>query len=195
MENYRTRPRSLSCCALWWLLLLLSGDVVADTFSERRAQVGLKLFRTFVSAHQDIARHLDASGQLPIAVLHSGSNRATAERYQSTLTASMPALKKHRVSVETRSLKSLLQLQQPPPAAVFVAEKLSGHERASLVEFSITQRVAVFSPFEGDVEHGILGGLSVEAKVRPLVNMQTLRASRIPLKDFYLSVSRRYEKQ
>ena len=35
----------------------------------------------------------------------------------------------------------------------------------------------VYSPFEGHVESGVLGGLSVEAQVRPYVNRATLEAS------------------
>jgi hypothetical protein len=194
MDNYWISYFAMGRLLMFWLLISLPLGAIGDTFHERRAQVGLKLFRTFVSANQNIDQYLDAKGQLLIGVLHASTNRATAERYQKVLLATMPAIRQHPSRIETLSLTALLQ-HQGSPAAIFVSDKLSADERSQLVDFSIRHRLAVFSPFEGDVESGILGGLSVEAKVRPLVNIKTLNASGIPLKNFYLSVSRRYEKQ
>ncbi|HEX8154652.1 MAG TPA: hypothetical protein VF698_16080, partial [Thermoanaerobaculia bacterium] len=62
----------------------------------------------------------------------------------------------------------------------------------SLVKYGIDRRLIVYSPFEGHVESGVTGGLSVEAQVRPFVNSTTLAASHIALKDFFLKVTKVY---
>ena len=51
----------------------------------------------------------------------------------------------------------------------------------------------VYSPFEGHVEKGVLGGLSVEAQVRPYVNRATVEASQITLKPFFMEVAKVYQ--
>ncbi len=63
----------------------------------------------------------------------------------------------------------------------------------SLVRFGIDRHVIVYSPFEGDVESGILGGLSIEAQVRPYLNRATLESSHIMLKEFFLKVAKVYQ--
>lgn len=199
-KNARVFPCIFPCISLrilhhgkgvMLLLVLFASGVLADALSERRAQVGLNLFRTFVAADNDIARHVDSHNALLITMLYVGTSGA-AEQYQRQLQKSLPSVKQLLTRIHVMSLSELL-LHDGAPAAVFVTEKLSQHEREQLVNLSIDHRFLVFSPFEGDVEQGILGGLAVEARVRPVVNMNTLRAGDIPLKDFYLSVSRQYE--
>ena len=60
----------------------------------------------------------------------------------------------------------------------------------SIIKYGIGHHVIVYSPFEGHVELGVLGGLSVEAQVRPFLNRATLEASQISLKPFFLSVAK-----
>lgn len=165
---------------------------LADALADRRSVVGLNLFRTFVSADRDLQRHKNQAGQIPIVILYTQS-QGVAKRHQEILVKNFSEVKGFLTLIVSQSLDDFL-VSERAPAAVFVAEKLRSDERQRLVNISIQQRFLVFSPFEGDVEGGILGGLSVEARVTPMVNMNTLLASNIPLKDFYLSVSRRYEK-
>jgi hypothetical protein len=176
-----------------WLILcsLPSHSLFADAFSERRASVGLNLFRTFVGADQKLDERRDDRGNLVIFLLYVSDDRS-ALGYQQQLQQTMVTVREIPVQVE---VVSLLQLQQSLliPAAIFVAEKLRSDERQWLVDYSIRQGLAVFSPFDGDVEKGVLGGLTVEASVRPLVNIKTLKASKVALKPFYLSVARQYE--
>jgi hypothetical protein len=193
MDRRQSKGRSIRLRLCIWLILcsLPSHSLFADAFSERRASVGLNLFRTFVGADQHLDERRDAQGNLIIYLLYVGDDRA-ALGYQLQLQQTMAAV--HDIPVQTEVV-SLLRMQEalPLPAAVFVAEKLSHDERQWLVNYSIRYRLAVFSPFEGDVEQGILGGLAVEASVRPLVNIKTLKASKVALKPFYLSVARQYE--
>ena len=42
------------------------------------------------------------------------------------------------------------------------------------------------------LEHGVLAGMSVEAQVRPYVNTETLAASHVELKSFFMKVTKVY---
>jgi hypothetical protein len=38
-----------------------------------------------------------------------------------------------------------------------------------------------------------LGGLAIETRVRPYINLKTMRASRVQIRDFFLKVAKRHE--
>jgi hypothetical protein len=76
------------------------------------------------------------------------------------------------------------------PAGIFIAQAPPRAALSSLIKYGIGHHVIVYSPFEGHVELGVLGGLSVEAQVRPFLNRATLESSQISLKPFFLSVAK-----
>ena len=77
-------------------------------------------------------------------------------------------------------------------AAVFIAEPLRREAIGALIRFGVERHVIIYSPFEGDVEQGIAGGLSIEAQMRPFVNTAALRASQVTLKEFFLKVAKAF---
>ncbi len=172
------------------LFSLPSVSLVAQSFGERRVHVGLKLFRTLLAADTDNGSKLDADGKLPVYLAYADDDR-DARDYARSLSVGMKSVRGIEVRVEVAALSELLQ-GDIAPAAIFVAQPLEDAEIAQLVRYSIERRVIVFSPFEGDVEKGVLGGISVEATVRPLINMRTLAASGVAIKGFYLKVVKRY---
>ncbi|WP_221796290.1 hypothetical protein [Oceanobacter mangrovi] len=181
------------------VLLLLSTpshSLFADAASDRRVRVGLNLFRTFVATDMSLEQRTTVAGKLRIVVLYVARDHQ-AKDYLLVLQQSLgEALGDTALPLELEvlPLEQLLKLPaEQMPASAFVAERLDDNERQQLVNFAIQHRIAVFSPFEGDVENGILGGLSVTASVKPAVNLSTMKASRLAFKRFYLSVARLYE--
>jgi len=172
------------------LFSLPSASLVAQSFGERRVHVGLKLFRTLLAADTGHGSKLDAGGKLPVYLAYADDDR-DAREYARSLASGMKSVRGIEVRVEVVALSELLQ-GGIKPAAIFIAQPLEDAEIAQLVRYSIKQHVIVFSPFEGDVEKGVLGGISVEATVRPLINMRTLAASGVAIKGFYLKVAKRY---
>ncbi|WP_430461492.1 hypothetical protein ACQUQU_01575 [Thalassolituus sp. LLYu03] len=181
----------LSLSLMLVLCALPSHSLLADAFSDRRAYVGLKLFRTFVGADLALEQKLGADQKLDISLVYA-ANDSDARDYQQALSDSLPSVRELAVNIRLRALDDLLH-GDVPPAAVFIAEKLSRAELDALVRYCTEHKVVLFSPFEGDVENGVLGGLAVEASVRPLINMATLRRSGIELKSFYLTVAKHYD--
>ena len=76
------------------------------------------------------------------------------------------------------------------PAGVFLAAAPPAPALRAIVQFGIDHSAIVYSPIEGHVESGVLGGLSVEAQVRPYVNLATLQSSRVTLKDVFMKVAK-----
>lgn len=175
------------------LFSLPSHSLIADTFSDRRALVGLKLFRTLVGADLNVSNKLNPSGQLPVYLLYVHDDGA-AKGYRESLANTFTSVRSLPVHINVQTVDKLLATGQPEkPAAIFITEQITANELQRLVDYSIENHVIVFSPFEGDVERGVLAGLSVEATVRPLINMNTLVASELTIKSFYLKVAKPYE--
>lgn len=182
--------------ALQLLLVVLISmpgrSLIADDYKDRRIHVGLKLFRALVTADLQAAAKTGADGSLPVYMVYAKDD-ADMQDYQHSLQASLAKLRDIPVRVELRSLQDAIAASAAKPAAIFIAQQLNNQELQQLVQLSIAQKIILFSPFEGDVEKGVLGGLSVEATVRPFINIHTLNASHLEIKSFYLQVAKHYE--
>lgn len=194
--RYATATRMRPLLRLQIILAVLlfsfpSHSLIADSFSDRRVHVGLKLFRTLVNADLEAEQKLDPDGKLPIFVVYTGDD-SDAQEYQQSLTETLTTVRELPVHIQLLKLDKLPSLPGKP-AALFLAQPLNPSDLQQLVDYSIAKHVIVFSPFDGDVEKGVLAGLSVEARVRPLINMHTLKASQVSIKAFYLQVAKHYE--
>lgn len=195
MPWINSNTRRLIALQLLLVVLLFSlpgQSLVADAFSDRRAHVGLKLFRTLVAADMQVVDKVSADGSLPIYLVYA-TNNSMALDYQQTLTTSLSSVRDLPVTIRVFALEDILAKANPKPAAMFITQRLNETELQQLIQFSIANQILLFSPFEGDVEQGVLGGLSVEATVRPLINIKTLNASQLHIKNFYLKVAKHYE--
>lgn len=173
------------------LFSLPSASLVAQSFNERRTHVGLKLFRTLLAADLQSAQKVAADGKLPIHLVYA-SDAGDARELRANLKEGLIAVHDIPVRIEVTALADLLAARKDRPAAIFVAQQFETVELERLIRFCIDRQIILFSPFEGDVEKGVLGGLSVEATVRPMINMRTLNASRVAIKSFYLKVAKQY---
>jgi hypothetical protein len=166
--------------------------LVADTYSDRRAAVGLNLFRTLLVADQEAEAKADETGALPIYVLYA-EDRILADSHVDTLKLELGKIRESRTRIESVSFNDYLSGKGGSPLGIFISQRLTGDELERLVRRSIEQGVILFSPFEGDVEKGVLAGLSVQASVRPYINLKVLKETGVAIKPFYIKVARTYE--
>lgn len=177
------------------LLVLTFADghaLIADTYSDRRATVGLNLFRALLVADQEAEAKADEAGELPVYVLYA-EDRIQADSYVDTLQLELGNIRERRTRIESVSFNDYLSRKRDSPLGIFISQRLTGDELERLVRRSVEQGVILFSPFEGDVEKGVLAGLSVQASVRPYINLKALKETDIAIKPFYLRVARTYE--
>ncbi len=177
---------------LLFLLTAMATTASPDDFTNRRIQVGVRLFRAMLAADLDLAAKRNAQGHLTLAVVYS-THLDSATSIQKTIRErSSTGVRNFPVIIEKQPLADLLK-RKVPPAGIFIANALEKSELLALVRYGIQHGVVVYSPFQGDVERGVVGGLSVEARVRPYVNVATLQQAQLRIKSFFLKVSKRYE--
>jgi hypothetical protein len=158
----------------------------AGDAAELRVEFGARIFRALLAADVDLPKKA-AGTQLVIVFFYRDD--ATAAR---DLAARFTGSEIRGLSIATEVTNDPARISARGPAAIFLCQPSRKDALQSLVKYGIDHRVIVYSPFEGDVENGVLGGLSIEAQVRPYVNASTLDASKINLKSLFLQVAKVY---
>jgi hypothetical protein len=188
------RPSGQLAAAGLILLALAVPTAVSGDDTAPRVQAGIRLFRSLLAADMGLEQRVDSEGRLLLLVFYStDAVRADGVSQQLTTPAEgQPAvtIRGLPVAVALTSDPDFSAYQQHPPAAIFLAEPPKDDGLRRIVRYGIDHGLIVYSPFEGDVEKGILGGISVEAKVQPYLNQTTLDASHVTLRPFFLKVSK-----
>ncbi|OUS30902.1 hypothetical protein A9Q99_05165 [Gammaproteobacteria bacterium 45_16_T64] len=174
-----------------WLVTTTSASTVADSFTDRRISVGQKLFRTMLVADMNYRNSILPDGNIYVDMVYQ-YDEALALRSAEMLTQDLSVLHEVPVVIRTISIKQYLARGGQPSVGVFISEKLSSEQLKKVIKRSIANQHILFSPFEGDVEKGVMAGLSVESRVRPFVNMRSLELSKVKVKPFFIKVSKRY---
>lgn len=170
-------------------ICLLAGTVRAGDAIEPRLQIGVNLLPAIVAANKAVINS-PAEAELPIYLVYE-SNPHLAEQLLSRLTQ-LGAIRDRRLIISTVSLDSLLTQETGPTSSIFIVEPLAGR-LTELIEHAKENRSLLFSPFQGDVEDGVNSGFQVTDKVLPMVNMPSLKASKIQLKAFFLRIAVKHE--
>jgi len=174
------------------LAVALGAPLVADDLADVRAQAGARLFRAFLSADVDVDRKKVEKDQILVVFLYTDDRQHAADLAASFAGNPKDAVTIHGapVLVELSSDTSLASYGGRVPAGIFLSQAPPLNTLKSIIRYGIDHHVIVYSPFEGHVERGVLGGLAVEAQVRPYVNLTTLDASNITLKPLFFKVTK-----
>lgn len=164
---------------------LASATARADSQDERRVRTGARLFRSLLAADIAVADKA-VGGVLDIAVYARGAPQL--EAVAPVIAPAGEAGKVRGLGLALRQIDSLDDAR--PPMGVFLATPLSAPELQALIAWSRRHRVLLYSPFEGDVERGVMAGLSIEATVKPYLNQSALAASGVELKPFFFKVAK-----
>ena len=170
-------------------MALASANVQADSYDERRVRAGARLFRSMLAADTGLEKRREADGSLRVWLY--AADPVLGREISTLISPSDPNKAKLRgMPVRIDSTASLPADGTAVPAGVFLASIPDDAELERLVRWSIAHHVIVYSPFEGHVERGVAGGLSIEAKVQPYVNLGTLKASGVELKPLFMKVAK-----
>lgn len=190
-RQQRQRGRLFACVMAILLGMGLAGATVqADSYDERRVRTAARLVRALLTAHEGLAAMQQNGGGLEVLVW------GEQERHtKPLLTLIAPPVRGGPTLVSGLELRARADTELPasdaiPPVAIFLSEKLDDEAFSRLLAWCIAHGVILYSPFEGDVERGATAGVSIQAKVQPLVNLDTLRSSGIALRRFYLDHSK-----
>jgi len=171
------------------LLAWLVPRVGAEDVQALRARAGVRFFRSLLAADVDLAKKVVPPDQLLIVFVYVDDARG-ANDLMARFGEQTKELRGLPVITETSRDLTLASYAQRVPAGIFIAQPPSKKALAAIIKYGIDHHVIIYSPFEGHVESGVLGGLFVDAQMRPFVNAGTLKASQITLKDFFLKVAK-----
>jgi hypothetical protein len=173
--------------------LLAVAPLVADDTAEMRTQFGAKMFRALLNVDLDVEKKTVDKNQLLIVFVYTDDKTRAADVAQRFVGDSKDGGAIHGLQVitELSSDASLAAYKSRVPAGVFLTQQPPNtNALKTLIRYGIEHHVIVYSPFEGHVEQGVLGGLSIEAQVRPYVNLTTLAASGVNLKQLIFKVTK-----
>ena len=173
------------------LALFLAVRAFGDDAQDRRAHAGIRLFRALLAADTDLPKK--AAGNQLLIVFYYVDDKRQAADLASRFAEEAKDVRGLAVTTEVTNDPSMAGLGTRAPAGIFIAQAPARAALTSIIQYGIGHHVIVYSPFEGHVELGVLGGLSVEAQVRPFLNRSTLEASQISLKPFFLSVAKVFQ--
>ena len=164
----------------------------ADSYRESRLRAGVRLFRSLLAADLDIADKTGKDGKLLLLFAYT-RDRSAAERLARQALRRGATIRTLPVRVGVIACQALDDYQGVVPAGIFLAEPPASNVLAAAVRYGIRQQRITYSPFAGHVEKGVLGGLAVEARVQPHINMATLRASGVKVKPMFMQVAKVHE--
>lgn len=190
-QRRRHRLRLVACVAALLLGLGLAGATVqADSYDERRVRTAARLVRALLTAHEGLEAKVQADGGVEVLVFGE-QDRQT----EPLLSLIAPPVRGNPTTIAGHALRARASEALPDgetalPVAVFLSRKLDDAAFAELLQWCVRNGVILYSPFEGDVERGATAGVSIQAKVQPFVNLETLESSGIALRRFYIDHSK-----
>jgi len=180
--------RGLAWTLIAWPLAAAPASAALAPDQQRRLEMGAGWFRGMLTADVDIEKKALPDGRLLVVFIHAGDPRP-AQNLAKAFAEGAP-IRKRELVAEVASDADLASYTERVPAGLFLVSPSDARLRRAVVEFGRVRRALVYSPFEGDVEEGVPGGLAVEAQVRPFINKRALDASRITLKDLFLQAAK-----
>jgi len=170
------------------IAFLAVARIGADELADTRAELAARMFRAFLTADVDLDKKA-IDNRLVVLFVYS-DDRRRAVSLAGEFLGQAKDIHGVPIEIEFTNDATLAAYRTRIPAGIFLAQTVPASALRPVVRYGIDHHVIVYSPFEGDVERGILGGISVEAQVRPYVNAQTLSASNITLKSLFFKVTK-----
>ncbi len=174
--------------ALCFCIFLPTQICAMDGPEARRLMAGLELFPSFLAADQKIKTKKDVGGTLQLVILYQNDKR-TAEKMAARLNqiGKIKSLPIHITISQTHSFHPT----KIKPAGIFISQNNIGNLNA-IVQYGKEHSIITFSPFTTDLKKGVTGSISITARIRPQVNMETLKSSHLAIKPFFLRISKQY---
>jgi len=171
------------------LSMAVGAQVRAQDPLPPRLQIGINLLPAIIAANNGLSKFGD-DDSLPIYFVYLEDNHV-AELLKRSISR-IDKIKNRPLDARAISLQELLASDIVSMSTIFIAEKMDTR-LDELIEYSQTHRALLFSPFKGDVDMGVASGFYVTDRVRPLVNLESLKQSKIQLKAFFLRIAVKHE--
>ena len=180
----------LFCLLFLCLLAFFQGNLYAQEWEEPRIWAGLDLFPSLVAADQDIAEKHDSDGNLLLVLIYVDEKEAAEE--MALYLAKIEHIRGIPIRMELTDDTSMKSYEDTALAGIFLTQRLYG-ELEHVIGYGMEHHTIVLSPFEGDVERGVLGGIAISDRILPYVNIEAMKSWGIRIKGFFLRIAEQYE--
>ena len=170
-------------------LLLFATAVFGGEREDVRIRAGLDLFPSLLAADMEIENKKSRDGTLLLVLIYT-TDREKAEELAGYLKR-VDRIRELPIRVEISDDPSLEGFKDRSPAGIFLTQPV-GYALDEILKFARYKKIIVFSPFEGDVERGVPGGIHISDRLLPYLNVTALRSSDVQIKSFFLRVSMQY---
>ena len=173
-------------------LSLFSAGIFADVMQERRLTISASLFPRIIAVDTEISKKLDAAGNIRLALIYSDS-KTKAEKISRLMTRKVKKIAGKTIVFSLVDINSPSSLDSEKHAGLFLVQPLSERQIQKAINHSNNNNILLFSPFEGDIERGVMASIFVGAKIRPYFNVLSMKNAGVNLKSGLLKVSKLYE--
>jgi hypothetical protein len=173
------------------LVLFLPFPLNAGDKEAQRIWAGLDLFPSILAADRGIGSKTGPDGKL-LLVLKYSDDRSAVQEMASHL-EKVTTIRAIPIRIELTKDPSFKSYNDEQVAGIFIAQKISPDFISAAIHFGQKHHVIIFSPFKGDVERGVSGGIIISDRILPYVNMETMQKSAIHLKPFFLRIAKTHE--
>ncbi|MBF0192535.1 MAG: hypothetical protein HQL99_15565 [Magnetococcales bacterium] len=181
----------VSVLILFQMLWGASNGPCAD-LNDHKLHLGIKMFPALIGGNLDLSGQTDKKGTLLLLIVYE-ENRGVGEQVARTMNLSGKVIDTFPFQVEVCTVSELKTFAERPVAGVFLVESLAAEPMEKVTAFGVVKQSIVFSPFEGDVQKGVLAGMDISTQVKPALNLATLRKSGIRLNALFIKVAKTYE--
>lgn len=177
----------------WSSILCCGAQSISDDFTDRRITAGTKIFRALLAADSKISQKKTVKGTLDLCLVYLNDQKNAELAADILFSRSESNIRGIRINSPFVPFVEFVTGEHRDCAGIFLAEQLKDKELAQVIAIAGKEKRVLFSPFEGDVERGVLGGIKVESRVLPYVNNRALQESHLTLKAFFMKIAKTYE--
>ena len=181
--------------ATLWLPVLLGlvaiSGLYADETEKRRVDISISIFPRIVAVDNQFRDKLDKEKKTLLLFVYD-SDKDFAEDLAARMLSENNNIGGMLVDTRVMSVEEELSATEVP-TAIFIVEKLDQVRLEKVMAYAASTHRLLFSPYIGDVERGVMVGVSVTNRVKPYFNVSALRNSEVVINALLMKMSKRHE--
>ena len=178
--------------SLFIFLCLFTTQIYADSTEDRRIMISASVFPRIIAVDENLSKKLDSSGQVHLAIIYK-LNKDKADKVAQQMLRKIKNIANKKILINIYKLSDIKNNSLERLSGVFIVEHMFGEDLEYIKKYASENHIILFSPFEGDVERGVMAGIFIGSKIRPYFNTKYLNYSQVKLNPAILKVSKIYE--
>lgn len=171
--------------------LVVASVVLADETEKRRVDISISIFPRIVAVDNHFREKLNKDKKAQLLFVYDG-DKELAQEVADRVGKDGSNIGGMLVVTRVISVDEIM-LDGDAPVAIFLVEKLNDAQLKKVISYAESTHRLVFSPYSGDVERGVMVGISVTNRVKPYFNLPMLRRSKVVINALLMKMSKRYE--